>query len=227
MYMPLHFSFFIFFSFVLLLIVLLLYLEVVGAAFKALFPTLGTTGVLLLLVACFIGSCINIPFMWVKTKRPIIRIRYIRFLGIVYPIPDLKIETEKTLIAINFGGAIIPTVASFYLLIRTPSNIYFAFISTMVVTAVMKFVSKPMPGVGIVSPTLVAPLAASLVSIGIGSPQPHVVAYVSGTLGALIGADLLNIKIIPTLGSPIVSIGGAGTFDGIFLSGVIAVLLAT
>jgi uncharacterized membrane protein len=45
-------------------------------------------------------------------------------------------------------------------------------------------------------------------------------------LGALIGADLLNIPKIPKLGAPVASIGGAGTFDGVFLSGIIAVVLA-
>jgi uncharacterized membrane protein len=52
------------------------------------------------------------------------------------------------------------------------------------------------------------------------------VAYVAGTLGTLIGADLLNLRKIPKLGAPVASIGGAGTFDGVFLSGIIAVLLA-
>jgi uncharacterized membrane protein len=52
-----------------------------------------------------------------------------------------------------------------------------------------------------------------------------VVAYVSGTLGTLIGADLTNLHSIGKLGAPVASIGGAGTFDGVFLSGLIAVLL--
>jgi uncharacterized membrane protein len=52
-----------------------------------------------------------------------------------------------------------------------------------------------------------------------------VTAYVGGVLGTLIGADLLNLGKIRNLGAPIASIGGAGTFDGIFLSGFIALLL--
>jgi uncharacterized membrane protein len=51
-------------------------------------------------------------------------------------------------------------------------------------------------------------------------------AYTAGTLGTLIGGDLLNLRKIRGLGAPVVSIGGAGTFDGIFLTGIIAVLLA-
>jgi uncharacterized membrane protein len=42
----------------------------------------------------------------------------------------------------------------------------------------------------------------------------------------LIGADLRNLDTLHGLGAPIASIGGAGTFDGIFLTGIIAVLLA-
>ena len=51
-------------------------------------------------------------------------------------------------------------------------------------------------------------------------------AYISGSLGTLIGADLLNLGIIQELGAPIASIGGAGRFDGIFLTRILAVLLA-
>ena len=53
------------------------------------------------------------------------------------------------------------------------------------------------------------------------------VAYIGGSLGTLIGADLLNLSKVQGLGAPVVSIGGAGTFDGIFLTGIIAVLLAS
>jgi uncharacterized membrane protein len=41
-----------------------------------------------------------------------------------------------------------------------------------------------------------------------------------------VGADLLNLARVARLSPPIMSIGGAGTFDGVFVSGVIAVLLA-
>jgi uncharacterized membrane protein len=51
-------------------------------------------------------------------------------------------------------------------------------------------------------------------------------AYIAGSLGTLIGADLLNLDKVRGLGAPVVSIGGAGTFDGIFLAGIVAVLLA-
>jgi uncharacterized membrane protein len=51
-------------------------------------------------------------------------------------------------------------------------------------------------------------------------------AYVAGTLGTLIGGDLLHRRQVTTLATPVASIGGAGTFDGVFLTGIIAILLA-
>ncbi len=77
-------------------------------------------------------------------------------------------------------------------------------------------------------PMFVTPLTATLVALLI-APEPWLrapLAYVAGTLGALIGADLLRFADIHRLGAPVASIGGAGTFDGIFATGIVAVLLA-
>ena len=86
--------------------------------------------------------------------------------------------------------------------------------------------AKPMPGVGIALPAFVPPVLAAILSVILAYGHAPVIAYISGTLGTLIGADLLNIRKIEALGAPVVSIGGAGTFDGIFLNGLLAVLLA-
>ena len=51
-------------------------------------------------------------------------------------------------------------------------------------------------------------------------------AYVCGTLGTLLGADVLNLSRVRSLDAAQVSIGGAGTFDGVFLAGILGVLLA-
>jgi uncharacterized membrane protein len=46
-------------------------------------------------------------------------------------------------------------------------------------------------------------------------------------MGTLLGADILHFGDIQGLGAPVASIGGAGTFDGIFVTGILAVLLAS
>jgi len=50
----------------------------------------------------------------------------------------------------------------------------------------------------------------------LGGTDSHrdAVAFISGVLGTLIGADLLNLGKLRELGAPVASIGGAGTFDG-------------
>jgi uncharacterized membrane protein len=76
-----------------------------------------------------------------------------------------------------------------------------------------------------VTPALLPPIAAAVIAYVVSPGSPAIVAYVSGTVGALVGADLTNLRNITKLGAPVVSIGGAGTFDGVFLTGLVAVLL--
>ena len=74
-------------------------------------------------------------------------------------------------------------------------------------------------------PVLIAPLTAALIAVAINIEHSAPLAYISGTLGVLIGADLLRLKDVRQLGAPVASIGGAGTFDGIFMTGIVAALL--
>jgi uncharacterized membrane protein len=97
--------------------------------------------------------------------------------------------------------------------------------ATGVVALVSHLVSRPLPGIGIGMPIFVAPIAAALTALLLGPKHSAALAYVSGTLGVLIGADLLRLKDIRRMGTPVASIGGAGTFDGIFMTGIVAVLL--
>jgi uncharacterized membrane protein len=97
----------------------------------------------------------------------------------------------------------------------------------LLVTVACYLLAQPVPGIGIALPFLVPPIIAAMAALLVARANVAAVAYVSGTLGTLIGADLLNLGRIQGLGAPVVSIGGAGTFDGIFLTGVVAVLLAS
>jgi uncharacterized membrane protein len=131
-----------------------------------------------------------------------------------------------TIIAVNVGGAVIPTIMSLYLLLRYNVWIQGA-IATAIVAAVCYALSNPVPGVGIAIPIFVPVLATAIVSFLLSREHAARLAYIAGSLGTLIGADLLNLGRIRGLGAPIASIGGAGTFDGIFLIGILAVLLAS
>jgi uncharacterized membrane protein len=98
-------------------------------------------------------------------------------------------------------------------------------VSALVAAVTHRF-ARVEPGVGVVVPIWIPPAAAALAAWWLAPEVRAAAAYVGGTLGTLIGADLLNLGRMRGSGAPVASIGGAGTFDGIFVTGIVAVLLA-
>jgi len=146
-------------------------------------------------------------------------------LGSQVNIPLYSIDRGATVVALNVGGALIPILVSLYLLIHT--GMYRRMlIGVSVVTAVVHSLAQIVPVVGTAVPMIVPPLVAAGVALPLAFRRAPPLAYVSGSMGTLIGADLLNLGKIARLGAPVVSIGGAGTFDGVFLTGILAGLLA-
>ena len=223
-YSPHSFLLVVILSLVLILALVLLLIGAIGTAFAKV--GFSSTTVAVILVATFLGSNVNIPILKLKTMMPVVKEEFVSFFGVVYRIPHVEYGERTTLIAINLGGALIPTFISIYLLWKLPSAILYSAIGVLAVAVVTHAVARPVRGVGIVTPAFIPPLVAALVAYILPFNTPQVVAYVSGVLGTLLGADLSNLNIIPKLGAPVASIGGAGTFDGVFLSGIIAALLA-
>jgi len=209
---------------ILILAIFWLFIGAVGTAFAKV--GFNSTTVALILIATFIGSHINIPLLKLRTITPIIKEEFVSFFGMVYRIPQVEYGETTTIVAINVGGALIPTIVSSYLLWKLPSAIMYAVVAVAVVAIITHVVARPVKGVGIATPAFIPPLVAAISAFLLQSDAPQVIAYVAGVLGTLIGADLSNLHLIPKLGAPVASIGGAGTFDGVFLSGIIAVLLA-
>jgi uncharacterized membrane protein len=182
--------------------------------------------IMLLLICTLVGSFINIPLLKLRATIPMIRDEYVTWYGLSYRIPWVEYGQTITVVAVNVGGALIPTAVSIYLLSKSSfSLIVLSLIGVLAVALVTHSVARPVKGVGIATPVFIPPIAASVVAFLLSPGEPRTVAYVAGTLGTLIGADLLNLKKIPKLGAPVASIGGAGTFDGVFLTGIIAVLI--
>src|SRR2546428_2048772 len=130
-----------------------------------------------------------------------------------------------TVVALNVGGALIPILVSLYLVAHT-GMLGRMLIGTAVVAVIVHQLAYVIPGAGIAVPMLMPPLIAAGVALILAFRRAPPVAYVSGSMGTLVGADLLNLRQIGRLGAPLVSIGGAGTFDGVFLTGILAGLLA-
>lgn len=131
------------------------------------------------------------------------------------------------MLAVNVGGALVPVLVSVYLLAHQPEALLQAMLATAIVALVVNRSARPIRGLGIATPMFIPPIVAALAGYILGgAAHAAPVAYVGGVLGTLIGADIMNIGRLRDLGAPVASIGGAGTFDGIFLTGLIAVLLA-
>ncbi len=215
---PLHF---LLFFFIIIFLVVMLQLQVLGIVLAKLGLSPESAG--LLLFATLLGSAINIPLFTLYAEpqqQPEPPPLPLGFLGRVRPYHG------KTVISINVGGALIPVGFSLYLLSTKPLPLGDVIIGILIVTALSYAVSRPIKGLGIGMPILLAPLTAALAAIMLNPQYSAPLAYISGTLGVLIGADLLHLKDISKLATPLASIGGAGTFDGIFFTGIIAVLLA-
>lgn len=175
-----------------------------------------------LFVLSLLGSYVNIPLGELPEEQ-VISDRVISFFGMRYVIPVVR-EQPKTVIAINLGGAIIPLLLSVYLFFAH-GMFGRSLLAVAIVTLVVHATARPLRGVGIAVPMFVPPFAAAGTALLLAPDAAPVVAYVAGTLGTLIGGDVMNLRKLRGLGAPVASIGGAGTFDGIFLAGIIAVLL--
>ena len=177
-----------------------------------------------LLFATLIGSIFNIPIAELPPER-VVSDQIIDFFGMRYVVPVVS-DWGGTVVAVNVGGAVIPTMMSIYLLIKRELWAK-GLVATAIVALVIHWMANPVPGLGIAVPVFMPVLVTAIVAVILSREESAPLAYISGSFGTLIGADLTNLGKVRGLGAPVVSIGGAGTFDGIFLTGILAVLLAS
>ena len=178
---------------------------------------------MLVLLASLVGSYINIP-LFELPDAPVVTRQFIDAFGMRYYVPEV-VDWPGVIVAINVGGALIPIVLSVYLVLHN-RIVVLAAIATAIVAFVVHQLATPVPGVGISVPLVVPPLLAAVTAVMLSRANAAALAYVGGCMGVLIGADITNLDKLQRLGAPIASIGGAGAFDAVFLTGVVAVLLA-
>lgn len=220
-YFPLAFPFFLALFLFFVTLVVLVELKIVQYAFEQ--AGVERKYMFALLLLSFLGSYVNIPVARLPPEQ-VLSHHVIRFFGSPYLIPEV-VEWPGTVIAVNVGGAVLPVILSVYLIVK--NRMYGeSLLATGIVTYLVHRLAYPVPGLGIATPSFVPPLITTVVALVISRRHAAPLAYVAGSLGTLAGADLLNLGKIQGLGAPVASIGGAGKFDGIFLTGLIAVLLA-
>jgi len=202
-------------------LIILIQLRILRYAYMKL--GIGPGMALLLLFGSLIGSYFNIPIT-VLPGHSVRSGEIVDFFGMRYVVP-LVTSWPGTVLAINVGGAVIPTVMSTYLVLRYQLWLKAA-IAVAVIAIVIHLMATPVEGVGIAVPVFAPVVVTAILAFILSREYAAPLAYIGGSMGTLIGADLLNLDKINGLGAPVASIGGAGTFDGIFLTGILAVLLA-
>ncbi|SFJ48147.1 DUF1614 domain-containing protein [Planctomicrobium piriforme] len=181
-----------------------------------------------------LGSVINIPVYHIRKDelQPMVPFGP---LGMALSKTYQRVQSE-TLIAVNLGGCVIPTLIAVLQAVRLLKEDSVPFLCAMLVSAVCVVacwrVARPVEGIGILIPAFVPPLVSVLTTwmvllpLGAGPEQRAATAFIAGVAGPIIGADLLHLKEMTKTPVAVMSIGGAGTFDGIVLSGILAALLA-
>lgn len=217
LFLPIAFIIFILFILLLPILFILGYFQIITLGFEKLGISPGATIFLLFLI--LIGSSVNIPL----AKKKLVYVEQPRFFGLLR-VP--KIETQG--IAINFGGAVIPILLSFYFIFlgwKQGFELKPVLIATILMIIISKFLARVITGRGIVLSAFIPPIFSAILALTLSPGFVAPCAFISGVLGTLIGADVLNLKKVQKLSPGLISIGGAGVFDGIFLVGIISALL--
>ena len=181
------------------------------------------------IVGIFAGSFINIPVARIARAEDV-DTHPLATYGLDRLFPQLGRVRRETVIAVNVGGCLIPTGLALYELIHLaghgPGILAITIGVCAVNTAICYWLARPVRGLGIVMPGLVPALVAALLATLLAPDYAPPVAFVAGVTGPLLGADLLHFKDLSKIATGVASIGGAGTFDGIVLSGIVALYLA-
>lgn len=184
---------------------------------------------LLVGLGIFLGGMVNIPIKKLERQQPVDFSRADMFGLRRFFNPQMK-QRSYTLIAVNLGGCLIPGGLAVYQIVRIiPEGSYG--ISVMLAAIALNIVvcyqqAQPVQNVGIAMRPLFPALTAVACGLLFLPEQAPAVAFAAGVLGPLVGADLLHLNDIQRISTGTASIGGAGTFDGIVISGILATLLA-
>jgi uncharacterized membrane protein len=189
---------------------------------------LGPTSSLLVALSIFGGSLVNIPVTRVD-HNTVVEYLPNQLLGLGRLLSQPARQRTYTVIAVNVGGCLVPTALAGYqvarLALNAPGALPAVGLAIAINVGLCYYFARPVPGTGITMPALVPALAAALCGLVLAPTWAPPVAFAAGVLGPVIGADFLHLDDIAHIGTGMASIGGAGTFDGIVLSGLVATLL--
>lgn len=189
---------------------------------------LGPTSSLLAAFGIFAGSAVNLPVTRVEQSQPV---EYVptRLLGLNRLLARPTRRQSFTTVAVNVGGCLVPTILAGYqigrLALQSPSTLAAMGTAVALNVALCYQFAEPIPQRGIALQPLIPAATAALTGLLLAPEWAPPIAFSAGVLGPLIGADLLHLDDLADIGTGMASIGGAGTFDGVVISGLVATLL--
>ncbi len=191
---------------------------------------LSPTMALLAVVGIILGGAVNIPISRVP-RDDVLKVDPLVMFGAGRLVFRRRPRTAAySVLAVNLGGCVIPTLLAFYEIARLAAwdawTLPRVAIATAINIAVCHRIARPVPGVGIAMPAFVSPLVAASGALLLVPEAAPNAAFIAGVLAPLIGADLMHLGEIDRISVGYASIGGAGTFDGIVISGLLAAFLA-
>jgi uncharacterized membrane protein len=181
----------------------------------------------LIVVGILMGSLINVPVKRIE-RQELMPVDPFALFGLGGFWQEVMRARRETIVAVNVGGCVIPaSLASYEALMLAQEGPIAALIAAVLLNVVVCYrLARLVRGIGSLMPGMIPPLMAATSALLFAPEHATPVAFVAGTLGPLVGADLLHLGEIEQLETGMVSIGGAGTFDGIILSGIVALYLA-
>ncbi|MFT6896418.1 MAG: putative membrane protein [Paraglaciecola sp.] len=217
-----------------LLLILLLIFLLPLMFMDVMFIALGKLGIdpalapIIIFVMLF-GSLVNIPIVRKSITKPVLHYPP-NLWGLERYWPNLQQHPPERIIAVNVGGFVIPMLLVIYEIARIwgqqPSLLLPMGMAVLLNIMLCYLLAKPVPQVGVTLPVFIPGLAAAVSALLLAPDMAAPVAFCAGVLGPVVGADLLNLKQVSKTHVGMASIGGAGTFDGIVISGLLAVLLS-
>ncbi|WBO59437.1 MULTISPECIES: DUF1614 domain-containing protein [unclassified Acidocella] len=183
----------------------------------------------LLVLFMLFGGAINIPILRFHSGRRIC-VQPLVSHGVFGFHSGFTKATNETVVAVNLGGCVIPVGLALFEFTRLMAADSGSFWAVVGVSSINIFIcydlARIVPGIGITLPGLMPAFAAAGLALVFLPQEATPIAFIAGVAGPLIGADLLHLPQLRKLPVGMLSIGGAGTFDGIVLAGIIAAYLA-
>jgi uncharacterized membrane protein len=213
-----------------IILIPLFILGMIGVAYTRLgFSWISALTVVLLML---FGSFVNIPVY--RIRRDMIRVSQNNSSDFGVCVPCASGQVWDTMLSLNFGGVVIPVCVSLYMVNRailvTGTSLLFTVCAGITIVALLTFFStRHLTCAGIQVPLLIPGLTALIAGLLLaGGPglTAAVTAFVSGTMGVLLGGNVVYLYRIKDFEIPEVSFGGAGTFGSVFICCILPALIA-